>query len=343
MFAAYAMSIGVGDPATNYTVIIDTGSSNTWVGATKPYVTTETSISTGEGINITYGSGVVLGKEWLDTVTLASGLIIHNQSIGAASNATGFAPFEGIIGLGPTSDTNRTVFNETTGSFINGTIPTVMDNALAQGVIDTEVLGVSFSPITGNNSNSSINGQLSFGGIDQSRLVGDVTYTPRTSKWPASRYWGIDANLTYGQTALGNDSSNSGIVDTGTSVVVIADDLYDIYLDAIPGAYYDNVTQLTAIPLDSVSSLQNFTVYISGEPFVLDAVTQLLPADQNVEAGGVVGLRYSYITPLGWNTTSGLFDWVLGMKFLERYYAVFDTQNNQVGLAYTNHTFAAVS
>jgi hypothetical protein len=63
---------------------IDTGSSNTFIGADKAYVRTSTSYDTGNSISVTYGSGSFSGTEYLDTVTLSSSLVIKKQSIGAS-------------------------------------------------------------------------------------------------------------------------------------------------------------------------------------------------------------------------------------------------------------------
>jgi hypothetical protein len=59
----YTASVGVGSPATNYTLLIDTGSSNTWVGAATKYKPTSTSKSTGNKVNVSYGSGSFSGTE----------------------------------------------------------------------------------------------------------------------------------------------------------------------------------------------------------------------------------------------------------------------------------------
>lgn len=59
----YTASVGVGSPATDYTLLIDTGSSNTWLGAGKAYVKTSTSSSTGKSVSVTYGSGSFSGTE----------------------------------------------------------------------------------------------------------------------------------------------------------------------------------------------------------------------------------------------------------------------------------------
>ncbi|TDL16264.1 hypothetical protein BD410DRAFT_808244 [Rickenella mellea] len=57
----YTMQVGVGTPPTEYTLLIDTGSSNTWVGAGKKYVQTSSSKKTGENISVTFGSGSFRG------------------------------------------------------------------------------------------------------------------------------------------------------------------------------------------------------------------------------------------------------------------------------------------
>jgi hypothetical protein len=40
----------------------------------------------------------ISGTEYIDQVTLAPGLVIHKQSIGVASNSTGFQGIDGILG-----------------------------------------------------------------------------------------------------------------------------------------------------------------------------------------------------------------------------------------------------
>lgn len=59
----YVAAVGVGSPATTYSLLIDTGSSNTWVGAGKSYVRTSTSVNTGNSVSVSYGSGQFSGTE----------------------------------------------------------------------------------------------------------------------------------------------------------------------------------------------------------------------------------------------------------------------------------------
>ncbi|KAF8622637.1 hypothetical protein AX15_006885 [Amanita polypyramis BW_CC] len=200
----YVASVGVGTPPTTYNLIVDTGSSNTWVGADRPYAATSTSQQTKDNVSITYGSGYFSGIEYIDTVTLGS-LVITNQSIGVATNTSGFSNLDGILGIGPIGLTNGTLLPDS-----SKTIPTVTDNAFAQGKISANKIGISFEPTT---SISIQNGEISWGDVDNTKYTGEINYVPVTSGYPASQYWGIDGSIAYGSATI--LPPTAGIVDTG--------------------------------------------------------------------------------------------------------------------------------
>lgn len=89
-------------------MIVDTGSSNTWVGADTKFSKGSTGVSTGKKVSVSYGSGSFSGTEYTDTVTFG-GLTVSEQSIGVASSSTGFTGVDGIIGFGPVDLTEDTV------------------------------------------------------------------------------------------------------------------------------------------------------------------------------------------------------------------------------------------
>ncbi|KAJ8591314.1 acid protease [Rhizopogon salebrosus TDB-379] len=329
----YTADIGVGTPPTYYTLALDTGSSNTWIGASKSYKKTETSYDTGNSFSLAYGTTndtitSVRGEEYLDTVTLNSDLVIEKQSIGVAASgsSTGLAEsFDGILGLGPVDLTNGTVSN-------TGEVPTVMDNLYSQGMISSEILGVFFSPT----SSDDAYGELTFGGYDASKTVGDVSYAPITSTSPASRYWGIDQSISYGDTLILDETA--GIVDTGATLILIATDAFAKYKSAT-GATLDDTTGLLKISSDQYDQLSSLYFNIGGVSFELIPNAQIWPRSLNTAIDGASDGIYLVVSDIGNNTGSGL-DFMNGYCFLERFYTVYDTDNSQVGFAETEYTYA---
>ena len=68
---------------------------------------------------------------------------------------------------------------------------------------------------------STTNGELTFGGVDSSKISGGISYVQITSTSPASAYWGVDQSVTYGSTGTTVLSSTAGIVDTGEAALVL--------------------------------------------------------------------------------------------------------------------------
>lgn len=64
------MQVGIGSPSTEYTLLLDTGSSNTWIGSRKKYVRTSASKDSGKDVNVKYGSGGFRGREFTDVLDL---------------------------------------------------------------------------------------------------------------------------------------------------------------------------------------------------------------------------------------------------------------------------------
>ncbi|KAG1751906.1 aspartic peptidase domain-containing protein, partial [Suillus lakei] len=210
-------------------------------------------------------------------------------------------------------------------------VPTVMDNARQQGLIQQQIISISFAPASTDNDT---NGVITFGSVDPSLFIGNITYVPVTSTYPAAHYWGINiTSCLYGKTIVFS-TSTAGIVDTGNSLVALADDFFATYMAAIPGSYYDNQTLFIVIPSSSIASMQPLNLTIGGTVFIMDVSAQLVPIDQDSAWGINPGVQYGTIGPSGYQSGQGL-DFILGQMFLEKYYAVFDGENNRVGLAYT--------
>ncbi|KAI9450421.1 aspartic peptidase A1 [Lactarius psammicola] len=329
---SYQASVGVGSPPTFYNLLIDTGSSNTWVGAGKAYVRTSTSVQTEDSVSVSYGSGLFSGTEFLDTVTLGDGLVIPGQSIGVASNSNGFNGLDGILGIGPVGLTIGTLSPATDTS-----IPTVTDNLFSQGTIASNLVSVSFEPTT---TTSVENGELTFGDTDSTKFTGSLTFIPGTTTSPANEFWGIDQSIWYGAftTIL---STTAGIVDTGTTLILIATDAFDRYKSAT-GATLDDTTGLLQITSAQFRHLRPLFFIAGGRSFELTANAQIWPRALNTQIGGSSGSIYLVVADLGSPSGQGL-DFINGYTFLERFYSVYDTANNRVGLATTWFTRATTN
>jgi len=152
-------------------LVIDTGSGNTWIGAQKEYVQTSTSINLNQPVRIDYGSVVMSGNEYSDTVTIGGNIRIAEQSIGVSPNriSPSVAGADGIIGVGPVALTHNTLTNQPTTN-----IPTVTQNLYTQGTISQELFSLSFVPV---NSNEIMFGALTFGTTDPTRYIGFIGWT----------------------------------------------------------------------------------------------------------------------------------------------------------------------
>ncbi|KAI0654118.1 aspartic peptidase A1 [Cubamyces menziesii] len=329
---SYVVDVSVGTPPTTYTLIVDTGSSNTWVGAGKPYVKTSSSKSTPDSVSVTYGSGDFTGSEFLDTISLGTGLKATGQGIGAASSSEGFQGVDGILGIGPTDLTLGTLDPDEATA-----IPTITDTLFAQRTIPAHEVAISFEPT---NQESVVNGELTFGGTDPSKFTGSITFAPITGTFPASEFFGIDQSIRYGS-STNILSETAGIVDTGTTLTLIATDALQRYQRAT-GAVLDQTTGLLRLTTAQFSELQSLFFTINGVSFEFTANAQIWPRALNSAIGGDANSIYLIVGDIGTDSGQGL-DFINGQTFLERFYAVFDSANSRVGIAKTKFTTSTIN
>ncbi|KAM0154849.1 hypothetical protein ACHAQE_002517 [Botrytis cinerea] len=310
---SYVAPVVIG--GATWSLIVDTGSSNTWCGAQSSCEKTSTGVASGGTVSVSYGSGSFSGREYTDTVSFG-GLTVKAQSIGAATSASGFSGVDGILGVGPVDLTQGTV------SGLN-TVPTFLDNLKSQGSITSEVLGVYFKPESGSDDNDT-NGELTLGGVDTTKYTGTLTYFPKATSGDASYYWGISiAGFTYGSTSLA--TSASGIVDTGTTLIYIPTSAYNKFLSAAGG----RTDSSSGLAVFTTKPTSNFGIKFGSTTYTLTPAQYLVPTAQYSEFGLSSGKYYAWINDGG---ASGV-NTIIGQKFLEQYYSVFDTTNSRIGFA----------
>jgi len=198
-----------------------------------------------------------------------------------------------------------------------------MDNLYSQGSISTEVLGVYFKPESGADTNDA-NGELTLGGTDTTKYTGALTYFPTLKSGSAAPYWGISiASFTYGTTTLA--SAATGIVDTGTTLIYIPTTAYNKFLSAAGG----RTDSTTGLAVFTTKPTQNFGIKFGTTTYTLTPAQYLVPTAQYSYYGLSSGKYYAWINDGG---SSGV-NTIIGQKFLENYYSVFDTTNARIGFA----------
>lgn len=199
----YLIEIGVGTPAQNFTVTLDTGSADLWIPSTAcpsttcPYTRFDSSASstftnTNTPFSIQYGIGAVNGTYSTDTVTIA-GAQVTKQQFGLASTTSDILTTGESMG-GPGSSVpggaNSTSSDKPTGNGILGlgypslTAATsngrsssynpVVFNLVNQKVIANPI----FSIYMNKESAAGWAGEVIFGGTDPSKYTGDLVYLP---------------------------------------------------------------------------------------------------------------------------------------------------------------------
>ncbi|KAI0333918.1 acid protease [Cubamyces sp. BRFM 1775] len=333
----YVVDVEIGIPPITYELIVDTGTANTWVGAGRTFIQSQKTRQTRDTVLVDYGAGEYMsGVEFTDRVQLggpSQGLIIMGQSFGVASEWSGFEGVDGVLGLGPAVLTIGTLSPDSTAS-----IPTVTDGLFSRGYIGANVFSVYFQP---SSTGDPITGQLTFGGTGMYGAVGPVNYAPITSIESSSDFWGINQGLRYGASSQ-LLSSNPGIFDSRTTMILLASDVFAKYIDLVGAVPAPEAPGFYKITVDQYANLQSLFFTIHNVLYEFTANAQIWPRNLNNVIGGMPGWCYLVLGDITWDSGSGM-DFINGMTFIERYYMVFDTDNSRVGIANTPYTRATTN
>ncbi|KAF9537797.1 hypothetical protein EC957_007662 [Mortierella hygrophila] len=313
----YYGTVSVGTPAQNVKLDFDTGSSDIWfpsstctTAACKKHVRFNSASSStyqkdGRKWSISYGDGSTASGILGSDIVSVGGIQVR-QTIGLAtaeSSQFGSSTEDGLFGLG---------FN--TIESVSG-VKTFLDNAIAAGVLAQPVVSV-FLP-----SERRFNGQggeYLFGGINSSKYTGSLTYVPVTKEG----YWQIaidDAG--YSGQSLGQ--SSEGIVDTGTTLIIVSDDAAQAIHNSIDGATNDP-SNGWLVPCSVAQDTDNYVSFSMGGGDFKVALADLAFEDLGDGSGNCVS-----------GVQGGQNDlWILGDVFIKNNYCVFSqTSSPSIGIA----------
>ncbi|KAF9432831.1 hypothetical protein BGZ76_010261 [Entomortierella beljakovae] len=302
----YYGTVQVGTPAQDIKLNFDTGSSDIWFPSTycqaaacdsHTRFNTEASSTyekDGRTWSISYGDGSgAVGILGSDIVSVAG--IAVRQTIGLSTDETAqfiTSPEDGLFGLGFAAIES-----------VKGVMP-FLDNAIAANALTLPVVSA-FLPSVRRNGGKG--GYYLFGGIDNSQFDGNLTYVPVTKEG----YWQINiSDIKFGGSSLG--ASSEGIIDTGTTLIVLSNTVaYQIHQN-IPGAFYSSEAGGYLVPCDLTSSTGSISFTMGGQDF------QVPLAD----------FAWAPVTSGGETCYSGVQGgenlWILGDVFIKNNYCVFD-------------------
>ncbi|KAG2367250.1 aspartic peptidase A1 [Suillus spraguei] len=330
------VTIGIGDRPTFYSLIVNTGSAITWIGAHTAYHPNSSAFNTGLPLRVTYPANSFAGILFTDTFEITDEYTIEGMAIGVATETRG-VPFDGMLGIGPRSLSRGSIPTQP-----EGMLATVTERLFTDRSISWPLVALFFKPSTADLVDLD-DGRLVFGdenpGFDDEYPdfnIGNIGYTPRTASMPASTYWGIDQSIVYGNTEI--LQFTSGIVDSGVTFISIASDAYDRYKTAT-GANLDPRNGMLSITRRQYPALRPLEFHIGEQIYNLSPNGQIWPRWLNSRIQGDVNGIYLVIKRLPGPTGSGI-DFSLGYVFLQRFYSVYDVLNSRVGFATTPYTDA---
>ncbi|KAG1561989.1 hypothetical protein G6F49_001312 [Rhizopus delemar] len=176
---AYLIDVSIGTPPQPFTLLLDTGSSSTWVPVSHcgrycgyPLHTLEPSLSstfnsTHLPFSVRYGEGFSSGYYAQDTITI-NDTPVPGVNFAVSDYNDGELTLngaDGILGIGPD---RLSMYNNPE----NKIIPTLVTTMHEKDVINQKIFSVYFQPIT--TKQPRINGEIVFGGVEAKHVVGDI-------------------------------------------------------------------------------------------------------------------------------------------------------------------------
>lgn len=321
MQVQYYGEIALGQPPQLFRVLFDTGSSDLWVPSARcrswdifcwllprKYDSRESKTYTeiGKPFAIKYLKGKVSGFLSADTLTIGY-LEVKNQTFAEVVKQDAVTiytdKYDGIFGLGFPRISKANV----TPPFYH--------------MVEQELVEPVFSFYLNRKSLGGAGSEVIFGSTDPSLYTGDFTYAHLLNR----SWWQIhlDGLQVHGSANLCTYRC-SAIVDTGTSYITGPSKIISQLHNSI-GAKWSS-TGFYIVDCYKIYSLPNVSFVISNKEFPLS------PEDYIVKVKFFWYTRcISIFTELNLPATGSVF--ILGDKFMSRYYTQFDMRNRRIGFA----------
>ncbi|KAK1251278.1 hypothetical protein MKX07_005833 [Trichoderma sp. CBMAI-0711] len=311
----YITSVSIGTPAQVLPLDFDTGSSDLWVfssetpksSATGHAIYTPSKSSTSKKVSgaswsISYGDGSSSsGDVYTDKVTIG-GFSVNTQGVESATRvSTEFVQDTVISGLvGLAFDSGNQVRPHPQKTWFSNAA-----SSLAEPLFTADL-------------RHGQNGSYNFGYIDTSVAKGPVAYTPVDN---SQGFWEFTASgYSVGGGKL-NRNSIDGIADTGTTLLLLDDNVVDAYYANVQSAQYDN--QQEGVVFDCDEDLPSFSFGVGSSTITIPGdLLNLTPLEEGSSTcfGGL-------------QSSSGIGINIFGDVALKAALVVFDLGNERLGWA----------
>ncbi|KIX97696.1 uncharacterized protein Z520_06474 [Fonsecaea multimorphosa CBS 102226] len=313
--AEYLCPVSIGGQTLN--LDFDTGSSDLWVFSSElsssersghsiynPSQSSTAKQLSGATWKISYGDGSsASGNVYTDTVDVG-GTTVTGQAVELAEQIS--SQFEqdtdsdGLLGLAFSSINTVTPQQQTT----------FFQTAINEGVLEQNVFTADLK--------KGAPGSYDFGFIDSSKYTGDITYTPVDN---SNGFWEITGTGYQVGNGKFQSASIDAIADTGTTLLLMDDDIVSAYYDQVDGAEYDN--SQGGYTFDCSADLPDFAVGIGSYHAVIPGSFMNYSPVSDGSSTCFGGLQ----------SNEGIGQSIYGDIFLKAVFAVFDNDNLQFGVA----------
>ncbi|KAK4107889.1 acid protease [Canariomyces notabilis] len=314
----YVVDVEIGTPGQPVSLILDTGSPDTWVNPdcdnvnqvadceSHPrydYTKSQSANVTRAGDVLVYGIGNATIRYVRETVTIGSATI-ENQIIGVATESHSI-PL-GILGMSP----NPSGRND---------YPYILDTMVDQGLIKSRAFSLDLRGV------DNPNGALIFGGIDTGKYIGELAKLPildrRETPRTADRYYvtmtGVGLTLPDGSVVQSETLEVPVFLDSGSTFSYLPPAIYEAFASAFNDAEYDPRTGFYYLPCD-VADVDGSVDFYFGEKAIRVSLNDFI---WQVQGYCILGVLPDNEEP------------ILGDTFLRAAYVVFDQDNRNLHIA----------
>lgn len=312
----YSIALGLGTPAQQFNLLLDTGSSDLWVynitdnnncamdqcQETGQFDKTKSSTyhSLDQQYFIQYVKGNASGTWGTDTLSIGNGVSLPDFQFAVADNAEGAT---GVLGV--SVEGSESVHK---GQSHYANFPVALQNA---GYIDRRVYSLYLDTV------NATNGTFLLGGIDHAKFDGELTVLPLAD--PRAFY--VDFNSI---SFDGEDIVKTGVavLDSGTSFTYIPDEAYKTIKKKL------NIGDNTFFGLPVVDCNKELSL-----DFNFNGVTITAPKEQLLIPSGFGDCIFGIQSSLQSDNIT-----IFGDTFLRNAYVAYDLEDSQIGLAQAVYT-----